>query len=140
MYATLDPTVQAFEATPAPTGGVADGVTVRAAVDLPRGALLLLPGLPGRPDEEDLRAIHTAARPLLDLLAERGLLTQGNERGLLTQGNKEKQDKWSGVPGSEFAELQTLVDAIEADGPVDPVWDEAVRVLEAFAEGARLPF
>ena len=46
----------------------------------------------------------------------------------------------SGVPGSEFAELQTLVDAIEADGPVDPVWDEAVRVLEAFAEGGRLPF
>lgn len=46
----------------------------------------------------------------------------------------------SGVSGSEFAELQTLVDAIEADGPVDPVWDEAVRVLEAFAEGGRLPF
>ena len=76
-------------ATPERTGGVADGVTVRAAVDLPGGALLLLPGPPGRPDEEDLRAIHTAARPLLDLLAE---------RGLLTQGNKEKQGKWKWSP------------------------------------------
>lgn len=45
----------------------------------------------------------------------------------------------SGVPGSEFAELQTLVDAIEADGPLDAVWAEALRVLEAFAEGRRLP-
>ena len=62
-------------ATPAQAGGVAEGVTVRAAVDLPGGALLLLPGSPGRPDEEDLRAIRTAAQPLLDLLAERGLLT-----------------------------------------------------------------
>lgn len=62
-------------ATAAQAGGVAEGVTVRAAVDLPGGALLLLPGSPGRPDEEDLRAIRTAAQPLLDLLAERGLLT-----------------------------------------------------------------
>jgi Ca-activated chloride channel family protein len=45
----------------------------------------------------------------------------------------------SGVPGSEFAELQTLVDAIEAGGPLDPVWAEALRVLEAFAEGGKLP-
>ncbi len=45
----------------------------------------------------------------------------------------------SGVPGSEFAELQTLVDAIEAGGPLDPLWAEAVRVLEAFAEGGKSP-
>lgn len=45
----------------------------------------------------------------------------------------------SRVPGSQFAELQTLVEVIEADGPVDQVWAEAVRVLEAFAEGRRLP-
>ena len=65
----------AAAATPAAGGGVAEGVTARAAVDLPGGVLLLLPGSPGRPDEEDLRAIRTAAQPLLDLLAERGLLT-----------------------------------------------------------------
>lgn len=41
----------------------------------------------------------------------------------------------TGVPEAEFAELQTLVDAIEAGGPLDAVWAEAVRVLEAFAEG-----
>lgn len=62
-------------ASPAAGGAVTEGVAVRAAVDLPGGALLLLPGSPGRPDEEDLRAIRTAAQPLLDLLAERGLLT-----------------------------------------------------------------
>jgi len=65
-------------ATPVKTA-VADSVRMRAAVDLPGGALLLLPGLPGRPDDEDLRAIHAAAQPLLDLLAERGLLNQGKQ-------------------------------------------------------------
>jgi hypothetical protein len=40
-------------------------------VPLGGGAVLLLPGQPG-PD--DLAAIQTAARPLLDLLAGRGLL------------------------------------------------------------------
>lgn len=45
----------------------------------------------------------------------------------------------SGVPGSEFAELQRLVDAIEAVEPLETVWAEALRVLEAFAEGRRLP-
>lgn len=58
-------------AQPAPAAGGADSVTMRAAVDLPGGAVLLLPG---RPDEHDLRAIHQAAAPLLDLLADRGLL------------------------------------------------------------------
>ncbi|WP_156687456.1 MerR family transcriptional regulator [Mycobacterium sp. Marseille-P9652] len=46
-------------------------VTHLAALRLPGGALLVLPS---RPDDEDIAAIHLAARPLLDLLAERGLL------------------------------------------------------------------
>lgn len=41
------------------------------AIELPGGATLLLPG---RPDGPDIRAIHAAARPLLDLLAGHGLL------------------------------------------------------------------
>ena len=49
----------------------ADTVTIRAAVSLPGGATLLLPGRPGI---DDLAAIQAAAGPLLDLLAERGLL------------------------------------------------------------------
>ena len=52
--------------------------TKLAAVSLPGGALLLLPAQPdqsGRPDEDDIHAIHTAALPLLELLAERGLLS-----------------------------------------------------------------
>ena len=59
-------------------GGGADTVTKLAAVSLPGGALLLLPAGPehsGRPDEADIDAIHAAARPLLELLAERGLLS-----------------------------------------------------------------
>jgi DNA-binding transcriptional MerR regulator len=54
----------------------ADTVTTLAAVSLPGGALLLLPAdQGGRPDEDDIRAIHAAARPLLELLADRGLLS-----------------------------------------------------------------
>ena len=49
----------------------ADSVSMRAAVDLPGGAVLLLAG---RPDAEDLVAIHQAAKPLLELLADRGLI------------------------------------------------------------------
>ena len=49
----------------------ADSVSMRAAVDLPGGAVLLLAG---RPDAEDLVAIHEAAKPLLELLADRGLI------------------------------------------------------------------
>jgi hypothetical protein len=52
---------------------------MRAAIDLPGGAVLLLPDTAGRPDDDDLRAIHAAAQPLLDLLANRGLLTQGKQ-------------------------------------------------------------
>jgi len=49
----------------------ADSVTVLAAVKLPGGVVVLLPN---RPDGDDLAAIEAAARPLLDLLADRGLL------------------------------------------------------------------
>ncbi|BBZ40356.1 hypothetical protein [Mycobacterium conspicuum] len=55
-----------------------DTVTKLAAVGLPGGALLLLPERPdasGRPDQDDIDAIHAAARPLLELLAQRGLLS-----------------------------------------------------------------
>ena len=69
---------------PGEAAGGTDSVTMLAAVGLPGGALLLLPGLSdgaGRPDDEDIRAIHTAAQPLLDLLADRGLLAFGKEKG-----------------------------------------------------------
>jgi hypothetical protein len=65
-------------AEPAANGDGADSVTKLAAVSLPGGALLLLPAGPnhgGRPDEDDIDAIRAAARPLLELLAERGLLS-----------------------------------------------------------------
>lgn len=54
----------------------ADTVTKLAAVSLPGGAMLMLPAdHSGRPDEDDIHAIHAAARPLLELLADRGLLS-----------------------------------------------------------------
>ena len=65
-------------ADPAPAVGGGDSVTMRAAIDLPGGAVLLLPRGPGRPDDQDLRAIRQAAKPLLDLLIDRGLLNQEN--------------------------------------------------------------
>lgn len=49
----------------------ADTVTTLAAVSLPGGALLLLPNAPG---DDDVDAIRAAAGPLLELLADRGLL------------------------------------------------------------------
>jgi DNA-binding transcriptional MerR regulator len=56
--------------------GGADTVTTLAAVSLPGGAMLLLPAdQGGRPDDDDIHAIHVAARPLLELLADRGLLS-----------------------------------------------------------------
>jgi DNA-binding transcriptional MerR regulator len=58
-------------AEPTANGGD-DSVTKLAAVSLPGGALLVLPA---GPNEDDIRAIHAAARPLLELLAERGLLS-----------------------------------------------------------------
>jgi DNA-binding transcriptional MerR regulator len=64
------------EAAASDTGGGADAATALAAVSLPGGALLLLPGdHRGRPDEDDIREIRAAAAPLLELLAERGLLS-----------------------------------------------------------------
>jgi DNA-binding transcriptional MerR regulator len=48
-----------------------DTVTTLTAVVLPGGATLVLPA---RPEPDDLDAIQAAARPLLDLLAGRGLL------------------------------------------------------------------
>ena len=55
------------------TGGFrADSVSTLAAVSLGGGALILVPR---QPTPDDVRAIHAAAKPLLDVLADRGLLT-----------------------------------------------------------------
>lgn len=63
-------------AQPEASADVADTVTKLAALTLRGGALLMLPtDQNGRPDEEDIRAIHAAAGPLLELLADRGLLS-----------------------------------------------------------------
>ena len=74
--ATTPPRRRFWTDAPSDDGAVApddaDSVTNLGAVRLPGGALLLLPG---RPDDADAAAIHAAARPLLDLLANRGLLT-----------------------------------------------------------------
>jgi hypothetical protein len=55
-----------------------DTVTTLTGVALPGGAVLLLPA---RPHDNDLEAIAAAARPLLDLLAERGLIPSNHPRG-----------------------------------------------------------
>jgi MerR HTH family regulatory protein len=54
-----------------PNGSGDETVTKLAAVTLPGGALLVLPT---PPTVADVGAIQAAARPLLELLAERGLL------------------------------------------------------------------
>jgi DNA-binding transcriptional MerR regulator len=59
-------------AKPSSSEGGNDPVTELAALRLSGGALLLLPT---RPDEDDVQAIQLAARPLLEVLAERGLLS-----------------------------------------------------------------
>jgi hypothetical protein len=56
---------------PATNGNGTGTVTALSAVSLPGGALLLLPAQPG---EDDIHAIRAAARPLLEMLADRGLL------------------------------------------------------------------
>jgi hypothetical protein len=57
-----------------------DSVSMLAAVGLPGGVVVLLPRRPelaNRPDDADVWAIEAAARPLLNLLADRGLLDLG---------------------------------------------------------------
>jgi DNA-binding transcriptional MerR regulator len=71
------PAAAALTADLANTGGHADSVSTLSAVRLAGGAFILLPG---RPDHDDVPAIQAAAQPLLDLLANRGLL-------LLEEGN-----------------------------------------------------
>jgi Ca-activated chloride channel family protein len=39
------------------------------------------------------------------------------------------------VPASALSPLKELLEAIEAGGAVDRIWDEAVTVLDAFAAG-----
>jgi DNA-binding transcriptional MerR regulator len=56
---------------PATNGNGTGTVTALSAVSLPGGALLLLPAQPG---EDDIHAIRAAAQPLLEMLADRGLL------------------------------------------------------------------
>jgi len=51
---------------------MAAGVVPVGGVALPGGAILVLPGTPSATDRA---AIAAAAAPLLDLLAQRGLLT-----------------------------------------------------------------
>jgi hypothetical protein len=58
------------EAAP-PSGG-----PLLSGVPLPGGAVLLVPGTPA---DHDVSAIHAAAGPLLDLLADRGLLNPSVE-------------------------------------------------------------
>jgi DNA-binding transcriptional MerR regulator len=62
----------AAPAEPMPAPPADPVLATLAGVQLPGGAVLLLPVHPG-PD--DLAAINSAAQPLLDLLAARGLLT-----------------------------------------------------------------
>lgn len=58
--------------TEAATNGTSDAdVTTLTAVSLPGGTLLLVPG---QPDHDDIHAIRAAAAPLMQLLADRGLL------------------------------------------------------------------
>ena len=55
--------------------------TTLTGVTLPGGAVLLLPA---RPDRADLAAIQAAAQPLLDLLADRGLLSSATGNAPVT--------------------------------------------------------
>ncbi|ETW23934.1 MerR family transcriptional regulator [Mycobacterium gastri] len=72
FWAAPGPGELAAESAAEPMPNGADTVTELAAVNLPGGALLVLPAAP---DEDDIDAIHTAARPLLELLVDRGLLS-----------------------------------------------------------------
>src|SRR6266508_11672 len=73
----------ALDGSPAPPPAPQrNSVNLLSGVPLDRGAVLLLPTAP---EPGDVAAIRSAARPLLDLLADRGLLTEA-DRGLLTEG------------------------------------------------------
>src|SRR4051812_45809210 len=71
-----------FWAAPAPAATTTEPTADRVPVARPVGAVALGGGavlvLPVRPDDADWAAIATAARPLLDLLAARGLLAGAN--------------------------------------------------------------
>jgi hypothetical protein len=72
------PTTDAASSPSQAGDAVDDSVTTLAGIGLPGGAVVLLPGQPDRPGwpgEDDIAAIRLAARPLLDLLADRGLLS-----------------------------------------------------------------
>ena len=76
----------ALDGSPAPPPAPQrNSVNLLSGVPLDRGAVLLLPTAP---EPGDVAAIRSAARPLLDLLADRGLLTEA-DRGLLTEGADE---------------------------------------------------
>ncbi len=70
--------------TVAATASAATAASTLVGVSLGAGAVLLLPVHPG---SEDLTAISAAAQPLLDLLADRGLLAEGlADGGLVDRG------------------------------------------------------
>jgi hypothetical protein len=76
FWADPPPPIEKSESLGSGADRGADTVTTLAAVSLPGGALLLLPAdQGGRPDEDDIHAIRAAAGPLLELLADRGLLS-----------------------------------------------------------------
>lgn len=62
-----------------PTTDEADTVTALAAVSLPGGAMLILPA---PPRDNDIPAIRSAAAQLLELLADRGLLSLDDRSSL----------------------------------------------------------
>ena len=64
-------------APPAPATPTSTQTGLLTGVPLDGGALLLLPAAP---DPDDVAALRAAARPLLDLLADRGLLADPSVR------------------------------------------------------------
>ncbi len=88
---------------PAPAASTLVGVSLGA------GAVLLLPVHPG---PEDLTAISAAAQPLLDLLADRGLLAEGlADRGPLAEtGTPRGRGAWRAPHRSPFADPHPLTE------------------------------
>jgi Ca-activated chloride channel family protein len=93
-----------------------------------------------RPDYPKLAAAREQARDEARRLRKAGPLTDVERRELLadlaTRLTAMMRDltAW-GVPRSAFSSLRALVIAVQAGGPVGPVWDEALRVLDDFAAG-----